>query len=277
MPRRCQLGALSGGLGSGDALNLGTGGCERLATLGSGGGALLQNLGANLRLGLLNTADATVVEPQAQCTVGCGQHGGCLGIPGNVEAALLGVGIHRQNLVVNLFALQGLGDNTADALVGGGLEGQLVTLQQSPRAHTGTGGQRVVGVETAQGLGRQGEPAGQGLREGKLIGGQFDQAVALASFAGLNGCGNHGVGEVAQLLPGPNPGAAVFGFGAQQVRLERERGSGLKVQRLGGEIHVPLGGTHELGESSLVLGGDKDRCVDKVLQRIRHASRLSTF
>ena len=232
---------------------------------------------ANLGLSLLDAADATLVEPQAQGTVGCGQHGGCLGVPGDVEAALLSVGVHRQNLVVDFFALQGLRDHATDTLVGRGLEGQLGTLQQGPCAHASARGQRVVCVQAADGFGCQGQAACQGLGEGKLVGGQFGQAVTLTGFARLNSGGNNGVGEVAQLLPRPNPSTAVLGFGAQQVRLERKRGSGLKIQRLGGEIHVPLGGTHELSESSLVLGGDKDRCVDKVLQRIRHASRLSTF
>ena len=268
---------LSGCLCGCHALNLGAQCGEGFATLCGSGCALLQNLGANLRLSLLDAADATLVEPQAQGTVGCGQHGGCLGVPGDVEAALLSVGVHRQNLVVDFFALQGLSDYATDTLVGRGLEGQLGTLQQGPCAHASARGQRVVCVQAADGLGCQGQAACQGLGEGQLVGGQFGQAVTLTGFARLNSGGNNGVGEVAQLLPRPNPSTAVLGFGAQQVRLERKRGSGLKIQRLGGEIHVPLGGTHELSESSLVLGGDKDRCVDKVLQRIRHASRLSTF
>ena len=268
---------LCGCLSGCHALNLGAQCREGFATLCGSGCALLQNLGANLRFSLLDAADAALVEPQAQGTVGCGQHGGCLGVPGNVEATLLSVGVHRQNLVVDLFALQGLSNDAANTLVGRCLEGQLSALQQGPRAHASAGGQRVVCVQAANGLGRQGQAACQRLGEGQFVGGQLGQAVTLTGLARLNSGRNNGVGEVAQLLPRPNPSTAVLGFGAQQVRLERERGSGLKIQRLGGEIHVPLGGTHELSESSLVLGGDKDRCVDKVLQRIRHASRLSTF
>ena len=268
---------LCGCLSGCHALNLGAQCREGFATLCGSGCALLQDLGANLRLGLLDAADAALVEPQAQGTVGCGQHCGCLGVPGNVEATLLSVGVHRQNLVVDLFALQGLSNDAANTLVGRCLEGQLSALQQGPRAHASAGGQRVVCVQAANGLGRQGQAACQRLREGQFVGGQLGQAVTLTGFTRLNSGRNNGVGEVAQLLPRPNPSTAVLGFGAQQVRLERERGSGLKIQRLGGEIHVPLGGTHELSESSLVLGGDKDRCVDKVLQRIRHASRLATF
>ena len=131
---------LSGCLCGCHALNLGAQCGEGFAALSGSGCALLQNLGANLRLSLLDAADSAVVEPQAQRAVGCGQHGGCLGVPGNVEAALLSVGVHRQNLVVNLFALQGLRDDTADTLVGRCLEGQLSTLQQGPCAHASTRG-----------------------------------------------------------------------------------------------------------------------------------------
>ena len=143
---------------------------------------------------------------------------------GNVEATLLSVGVHCQNLVVYLFALQGLSNDAANTLVCRCLEGQHGTLQQGPCAHASARGQRVVCVQAADGLGCQGQAACQRLGEGQFVGGQLNQAVTLTGFTRLNSGRNNRVGEVAQLLPRPNPSTAVLGFGAQQVWLERERG-----------------------------------------------------
>ena len=149
-------------LGSGGLLNFGAFSRQFRTVLLSLCSKLRKFLGGNLGLRALDTADAPLIEPQPQGSVGHGEYHGGLGIPGGMEPALTRIRINGEWMIVNIFALQSLRNHAPYTFVRGRIQGQFGAVDQAPCPHRPRR-QGIVGVQTGHRLSCQSQATRQSL------------------------------------------------------------------------------------------------------------------